>query len=301
MSTAFGFNQVTVNGTVIPGQVSGTFDRRESEDVQGNDGSLHQTSAAVMRTAPRAEFQTVALRTMFTLLGTGDEIPFVALNGTTGIKMIGNKIDSAGPGPASGSVHAQRAFVSGLLALDSVSWSPGSVATATASAYATSSAGGTDPVVSTNVAAGTVSTNTERLVLSAATINGTAVPQIASVSVSIAHQIDNADPGTCYNLGLPYPIICKEPGAGGATEVVATIETADLTTAFANGAVVLTFAKLNHNGVGTSADTATVTLNACLVREQSISGSSGSPAGRRLTCRATFDGTNKPITLAVSA
>lgn len=300
MSTAFGFNQVTVNGTVIPGQVSGSFDRREREDTRADDGQLHQTSSAVMRAAPRAEFQTVALKTLFTLLGTGDEIPFVALNGTTGIKMIGNKIAATGPGPAASTVHAQRAFLAGLLVLDGISWSPGGVASASASAYATTSAGGTDPVVSTNVAAGTPAVNVERHVLSVCTINGTAVPQVSSLSIQITHQIDNSDDSTCYDLGLPYPVICKEPGAGGATEVIATIETADLTTAFANGAFVATFAILNHNGVGTSAATATVTMNTCLVREQSISGSSGQPAGRRITCRATFDGTNKPITLATA-
>ncbi|MCX7032435.1 MAG: hypothetical protein NT046_00460, partial [Arenimonas sp.] len=160
-------------------------------------------------------------------------------------------------------------------------------------------AGATDPVTRTDTTAPTIPLNTERLVLVAATINGTScLRKLQSLDIDIVHQVENNDPTqSCYDGGLPFPVVLKQPGAGGATSVKFSIETQDLTTSFANGAAVFTFAVLNHQGVGVSAQQAIVTLNTCMVRSRMINGPKGA-ASRRIEGIATFDGTNRPITLS---
>jgi hypothetical protein len=294
------FSIVKINGTALPGTVNGTFDERENDDLRDDDGQLHVTSASVKRSAPMASWSTVCLRTLFGVLGTGDEVPYVALDGTNGLDMLGAEGDTA-PGLASGSVHARRRFLNGLVLLDKISYRPDSIAEASCSAYAKAAAGGTDPVTRTDAAAPTIPLNTERLVLTAATINGTsALRKLQSLDIDIAHQVENNDPGqSCYDGGLPFPVLLKQPGAGGPISVRFAIETQDLTTSFANGTAVFTFAVLNHQGVGVSASTAIVTLNTCLVRSRRINGPKGA-ASRLIEGIATFDGTNRPCTLSVA-
>jgi len=292
------FSIVKINGTALPGTVNGTFDERENDNLREDDGQLHVTSAAVQRCAPMASWTTVALRSLFTVLGTGDEVPFAVLDGVNGLDMLGAEGDTA-PGLLAGTTHARRRFVSGLVMLDKISWRSGGLAEASCSAFAQAAAGGTDPVTRALTTAPTIPLNTERLVLSGATINGAhALRKLQSLDVDLAHQVENNDPSqSCYDGGLPFPVVLKQPGAGGAITVSASLVTQDLTTTFANGTVVFTFAVLNHQGVGVSGSQAIVTLNTCLVRSRAIDGPNGA-ASRRIDCVATFDGTNRPCTLS---
>jgi hypothetical protein len=294
------FNVIKINGTALPGYVDGVFDERETDDVRTDDGALHPTSATVRRAAPKAEFGTVCVRTLFGVLSTGDEVPFAALDGTNGVEMIGAEGDTA-PGLASGSVHARRKFLNGLLMLDGISWRQDSLAIARCSVFAKAAAGGTDPVTRTAVAAPTIPVNTERLVLIAATINGVnALPKLQSADLTIDHKVENNDPSqSCYDGGLPWPVALAMPGAAGAAVSKLVLETQDLTTAFANGTVVLTFGVLNAASLGVSANTAIVTLNNCFVRSRLINGPAGA-ATRRLEIQPVFDGTNRPCTLSVA-
>lgn len=292
------FSIVKINGNALPGTVNGTYDERESDDLRDDDGQLHVTSAAVKRAAPMAAWSTVCLRSLFVLLGTGDETPFVALDGVNGLDMLGAESDTA-PGLASGSVHARRRFLNGLVMLDKISYRPDSIAEASCSAYAKAAAGGTDPVTRTATTAPTIPLNTERLVLIAATINGAnALRMLQSLDIDFAHQVENNDPGQgCYDGGLPFPVVLKQPGAGGAISVRFSIETQDVTTSFANGTAVFTFGVLNHQGIGVGSQRAIVTLNTCQVRSRRITGPKGA-ASQLIEGIATFDGTNRPCTLS---
>lgn len=298
--TAFNFSLAALNGTTLVGLRSASLDRRESQSPIGTDGTLHQTGNGVIRAAPMAQLTTIAVRSLFGVLGTGDEVPFVALNGSTGLVMYGPKINASGPGYDSGSTHKTCTALNGMMLLDRVSWSPGQVAEASASVYITSTAGGTDPITVSTAAMPTLPVNTEQMVLSTCTINGTAVSRVASLEVSIGHRAENNDEGVCYNQGLPYPVLLTQAGVAGQTEISATIDTLDLTTAFANGTVVIAFTAISALGVGLGSNTATITINGVLAREQTINGENGAPARRQLLIRGTFDGTNKPLTIATA-
>lgn len=298
--TAFNFSLAALNGTTLTGLRSARLDRRETQSPIGTDGTLHQTSAAVIRAAPMASLTTISVRALLAILGTSGQVPFVALNGSTGLVMYGPKISTTGPGYDGSTVHKTCTAANGMLFLDRVSWSPGQVAEATASVFFTSSSGSTNPVADSTAALPTLPVNTEQMVLSSLTINATSVSRCASLEVAIAHRAENNDEAVCYNQGLPYPILLTQAGVAGQTEIMVTIDTLDLTTAFTNGTVVIGFTSLSHLGVGLGSNTATITINGVLAREQEIAGESGQPARRQILIRGTFDGTNRPLTVATA-
>lgn len=293
--TAFAFNLVKINGTAQFGVRNPDYQPREKQLPADQDGTVWQTSSPVIRAAPMFRWTTVAVKTLLVLFGTTSRPPNVALDGTNGIEAIGAKINATGPGYDATTVHASRKCLNGLLVLAGLSWKPGDVVEATCEAYTTSTAGGTNPIVTATVAAPTIPVNTEQLVLSS--VSGIPSTRIASLDVSITHQVENNDETICYNAGLPYPVLLKQPGVGGAVEWLATFETTDLTTALSNGTVSIVFGVLNHNGVGLAAGTATVTLNNCQIREEGIT---GKPGLRKVTVRATWDGTSFPGTIATA-
>jgi hypothetical protein len=299
---AFAFNLVRLNNasTMLGGISSPNLDRRENEVALSNDGTLHQTGAAVIRSAPMVSFTSVAVRALFIALGTGDEIPFVALDGTNGIELFGAAINTAGPGYLGSSVHAKRQMLNGGMFLRRVSWSPGDIARAEVDVYGLSSNGTTNPVTASTAALPTIPTNTEQLVLASVVLNALSLTNVSSFDCSITHQGENNDEDICFSTGLPYPILMKQAGVGGATEVTITIETLDLTSSWTNGTVVATFKPLLNRGVGLDTTTAVITLNTPTIRETIIRGEDGRAAKRQLVCRGLFDGTNKPLTITTT-
>lgn len=298
--TAFAFNMVKLNGALLLGISSPNLDRRETERALANDGTLHQTGAAVIRAAPMVSFSTIAMRAMFVILGTGDEVPFVALDGTNGVELIGAKANSSAPGYLGTSTHASRKIAAGDCYLRRVSWSPGDVARCEIDIFGLSANGTTDPVVSSVIALPTLGLNTEQMTLASLTVGGITLTDIASLDIQISHQGENNDEEICYSLGLPFPVLPKRAGTGGTTEIILTAEILDLTTTLSNGSCVAVFNSLNNLGVGLNTPTATVTLNTSLIRERTIAGADGRPAKRQITARATFDGTNRPCTIVTA-
>jgi len=294
----FAFSLVKLNGSLLTGISSPTYDRRESHSPLGDDGTLHQTGDGVIRAAPMARFTTKAIRALFIALGTTGQVPFVALDGTNGIELIGTKISTTAPGYDATSVHASRKGPKGELYLKSLRYSPGDVAEAECEAFFFSSAGGTDPITVATVALPTLAANTEQLVLSALTIGATPITKLRSFEVSIDHRGENNVQDHCYDSGLPFPVLTTKAGVNGQTEIIVTIETTDLTTSYANGTVTAAFTVVNNLGIGLAATTATMTINGSIVREDAISGAKGQAGGRRISIRGTFDGTNRPCTIA---
>lgn len=297
---SFAFNIVKLNGSVVTGIEAPMFDRREERIKAGNDGALHNTTAAVFRAAPKAAFSTLAVRALLVLIGTGDEVPYVAMNGTTGLELIGAARGTDGVGYAAGSVHASRQGGAGAVFLSGLSWRPRAPMTATVDAFWTSAAGGTDPItVSSTASLPTLGLNQEQVGLFSVTINGTDFTnKCAALDVAIDHRAENNVDPTCFNAGLPFPVQLTGIGANGHSDVTCTIDTEDLTTAVANGAVIITGKVYTHLGVGFGSTGITVTINGVMAREETIPGENGNTAKRRITITGTFDGSNKPITCA---
>lgn len=300
MSTAGNFTLAALNGTTLTGLRSMTYDERTQESILGSDGSLHQTNAAIIRAAPMARGTTVSVRTLFSTLGTGDEVPFVALNGSTGLVLYGGVINTAAPGYAGSGSHRSITGLNGTVFLESVRWSAGQAAEADFVTYFKTSSGGTSPVTkATNASLPTIPAASEQLVLTACTLNSVSLTSLLSVDVTVNPGAEN-NSDECYSLGLPYPVLVTQAGAGGQTEVTATIETTALVATVGSGDLVLTFTAMNALGTGVGSGTATVTINGVLARDEVIQGDNGAPARRRIQIRGTYDGNNAPITIATA-
>lgn len=296
--TAFAFNAVRFNNSLLGGITSPSFDRRESQLRRGDDGQVHQTLAHIVRAAPRAGFETVACRALAAILGTGDETPFIALDGTNGLELLGLKLNTAGPGYASGSVHARRKGASGHLYLDGLTWSPGDVARMRASAFFTSSGGSTDPITTDTTTAPTLPVNTEQMVLTSLTIASTAATRVQSFDLAIDHRAENNVESVCFSTGLPYPLIVAGAGINGPVDTTLSVDVLDLDTSYgSSGTVVAVFTSLSNLGVGIGSATMTVTLSNCTIREETVSGGEGQAGTRRLTIKPTYNGSTVPLAL----
>lgn len=293
----FAFDLVRFNGTVLGGIRSPSYQRREKRAPIGTDGTLHQTGNGVIRAAPMASFGTIAVRTLAGILDGSTDAPMKAMNGSTGLELIGAALNTAAPGYSASSIHASRLAASGQLCLSGMSWSPGDVLEAQCDGYAIAAAGGTDPFVASSIALPTLPTNQEQLVLSSLIIGGLTILRASSWNLSIAHHCENQDE-SCYNTGLPFPIQLMQAGVGGQTEFRMEADILDLTGSItSSGTAVAVFTQINHLGVGLDTETLTVTLANCLIREEGIS---GRPGGRKIIADATFNGSTKPLTLAAA-
>ncbi len=297
MSSAFAFNVVEMNGTALTGIRSPNFQRRENYSPVGTDGTLHQTSNAIIRTAPMVSFQTIAVRALITALNGSTDLYMKLLNGSTGMRLIGLQTATATTGYLSTASHASRLGPNGQVYLAGLSWTPGNVLVADVDAYFLSTDGTTDPItVGSTTALPTLSVNTEQLVMSSLVIGGLTITNCSNWTLSIAHQCENNDEAICYSTGLPHPVLLRQAGVGGQTEIAMTCDTLDLNgSVTTSGTGVAVFKTVNPVGVGVSSNTTTVTVNGGLIREGEIS---GQPGGRRITVRGTYNGSNLPLVIA---
>ncbi len=289
---SFLFSIVKINGSIYAGVKSSSFDRREQQLPGAADGTVHVTTSPVVHSAPRAGFSLLGFRTLFAALTAG-QVPYLALDGSNGWAGIALKRGTT-PGWDSGSTHIERKMARGMLLLDGVTWQPGQPAEAACSVFGLSSDGSADPVASASVALPTLPTLQEQLGLSTLTVNGVSLTKVMNLQIGIAHQVEN-NAADCYLCDLPHPTALQMPGAGGAAEITASIDTKDFDATIANGNLVATFKVLNHNGVGLSANTAVVTIATAVARETQIDRDT-----RRIELRGTWNGSTNPITLATA-
>ncbi len=295
--SAFAFEVVQLNGSSLTGIRSPNYQRREQYAPVATDGTLHQTSNAVIRAAPMASFQTIAVRALITALNDSSDLYMKALNGSTGLRMIGLQTAPAGPGYLATSSHASHTAANGQVYLSGLSWSPGDVLVADVDAYFLSTDGTTDPVsFSAATALPTLSVNTEQLVMSSLVIGGLTITKITNWNLSIVHQCENNDDAICFSTGLPFPTLLRQAGVGGQTEIVMTCDTLDLNGSITtSGTGVAVFKTVNALGVGVSSNTTTVTVNGGLIRTEEVQ---GKPGTRRISVRGTYNGTNLPLVIA---
>lgn len=296
MTIGFGPARVSINGTGLKGTSAARFSKRQQRRTVGNGGDLHATLVTAMSEAPRLDFVTSDIGVLFTAM-SNTNTPMVALS-STGAVAVWPKGSESGPGWASSTTAKQVALATGSAYCNRLSWSPGSGAVAEVSAFGASANGTTSPAVESTVAAPSQLSAGVEWVLTAATVGGIAVSQIASVGVEIGHKAEN-NLASAYNLGLPQPLRVVSAGAAGIIEIAVTIETMDLTTALSGGGVVvLTFQPKALGGPGFDSGTVTVTINGELLDDDTYA--DGTPGTRTIEILAAYDGTNLPWAVAVA-
>jgi hypothetical protein len=289
------FNLVYINGTAIGGVSSPDYDRREEQKVLGHDGQPLQTGSSVANAFPKASFSTVAARAMLGIVSLSAILPWVVLNGSTGMQMYGLIPNTSGPGYASATL-LQAAL--GEVYLKGLSWSIGEVVKVEVEAFfLAASPGSSDPVVQSGVSTPTLPVNFEQLALASIVFGSTTMLNPTSLTLAITHKAENNAKDMCCNAGQPFPIVSIKAGVGGQGEILLDVETADLTTVY-SGTVVATFDTLNSLGVGLGTTGLTMTMASTITRVQNIKGADGNVAKRSIQVRATWNGTTNPLTFA---
>lgn len=294
--TAYGRAYCMLNNTALKSCRSRGVDRRSRTFSLGADGTLHQTMHSIIRQAPLTSFSTLDLGGLLALL-TNLETPMVALNGTQGLAMVWPKADGTAPGDASSSVHRSETMLRGSVYLDGLSWSPGDAAEASCSAFGICTDGTTDPVTTAqNSALPAAVYPTAAYVLTAFTVNGVSITDLARFDLRIAHGARNDDEAACYLHGKPQPTAVLHPGAGGQIAMELGFETGDLGATIAMGNIVATFSPLAAGGVGTSGTNKTLTMVPGLLVETGPT--DGQPSRRSYRALLKHDGTNRPLTVS---
>jgi len=289
--------RVTLNNVALKQASGARAARRQRRWAGANGADLHQIYHTVLREAPMGEFSTGDI---FALLGilTNTEAPMAALT-SGGLVMTYPSANDAGPGFASTSTHVRATIASGQAYLESLRITPQAPVEATVMVLGTSADGTTDPLaIANNVAAPTPITDGIAWALSAATLGGSPLTGIASITLTVEHQATTeADP--CYNAHLPYPLRVLSAGAAGQIAIGFQIETYDFRTVFANGTLVLSLKSRNANTPTLASATGTITIAGALLDQDDRSGAT--PGTRTLTGLARFDGTTKPWTTVAPA
>lgn len=292
MSLAFGSARVTLGSTELTNASGVSYARNETVSTVGDDGNMHAATNLVLTASPQIQFTCGDLGK---LLG-GNPVLLVdpLLKSTNGIpyhsgncSFVVPRSAAGAPGFYAGSTHAKIAMATAVTLLSSLSWSRGSMATASLASFGLGGTGATDPAVASNVAAPAQLTAQPVWVMTSCSINGVTCPAV-SVTITIDHKQTNRDQ-RCFNDGLPFPVVCLGAGTLGLAEVSCAIETPDMTTRFANGDVVMVFANKAQNGIGLGIETLTVTLNGSM-QSQDDAWSIGAPSGRTINIRASYDG-----------
>lgn len=293
---SYGRAYAQINGTDIKSCRSRGIDRRIRAFSGGFNDSLHQTLHAGIRTAPLGSLATADLGAILGLLKNA-ETPMVALNGSTGLKMVWPKNSGAAPGDDAGSVHRSEILARGSVFLDGIEWSSGDIAEASVSAFGICTDGVTDPVVTSQTAAVPAAVYpTAAYVLTAFTVNGASVPELARFSLRIGHGARNDDETHCYLHGKPHPTAVLQPGPGGQIAMEVGFETGDLGATIALGNIVATFTPLNPGGIGTTGTAKTLTMVPGLLMETGPTDGQGSRRSYRALLK--HDGTNRPLTVS---
>ena len=298
-SAVFGIQAVAINGTAYIGVRGQSLDRGRQIFSAGFDGQVFETMHTAIQTKPMIEFDTAAIKTMITALGTSGttSFPLVVLDNAAGIVMYCGRSAVNLPGYDATAIHVSRTALHGVVVMERLSWSLGQPAIMHLKAFLTSADGTTDPITtSTSVALATLpaAANTEAYALSALTVNGTSLGPVNSMEVTVGHKFDFD-----YLTGLPYPTLVSGAGARGPAEIRLTADIDDISLAEGTGSVSAVFTNLANGGtLGSS--TVTCTMNGPWALEDGIQGQFQGPVTRRMTVRPKFAGSTNPFTWATT-
>ncbi len=289
----FGIQAIELNGTQRTGLRGYQLDQGKQVESDGSDGTVYQTLHNILQQKPMADLQTLAARAVTGILTGGTDFPFLALDGTNGLKMYGAKAASNNAGYATGTVHRMRQGLRGIIYASGYRWSfPGYVEMSLKAMFY-SSAGGTDALSSSLVALPTQVVPVEKLTLSALILGGNALSNVRSVNVLIDPKLDFD-----YSLGLPFPVDISGAGVKGHLDVSMEVEADELDVGEGTGACSATFTTVNPNAAGLAATGLTLTLNGAWSTEESFGGQQGAGIARPLKVRSVYQASTKPFTWA---
>lgn len=285
-------HNLSLNGTVITGLRSLSYQRRPQRVALDHQGLLHRTANFIGSTAPRVDFSTVALAQVLGIL-TDLECPMKQLN-ANGLVAILPEALSTGPGYVQGSTNRRITFAGAEVYATGIEWSDNQDAVLACSAFAYASAGDTDPVTTDTAAAPTPAVSTEAYRLTSCTLNGVALSP-ESVSITLDAKPENND-RLCRAMGLPHPIRVTRAPESGPVEISATLTAADVLSTIGNGILSLVFKNMTQGGV-IGSSTVTIAINGGMALDE---GWEGSPGMRRVVVHARYDGVTRPVTVTIA-
>jgi hypothetical protein len=296
MSSVYGIQAVSLNGTQRAGVIGRSSNRQRKIRKDANSGAVHTTLRSPIRTAPKAEITTVELLTWIPVLNDSTDILCKALDGSNGLKMYAGAHDPTKPGYLASSAHRLKTGLRGLLCVDQISYVAGQAAEMTMSAYFKCTDGTTDPITDvTNAALPALPVPTEALILTSLTRGGSAVTAISSLLIKIDHKCTNDKDPECYQAGLPHPVDIITAGVNDAIDISMELETTDLSQGESAGETwVATFTKLGQGGaLGTTG--VIITASNVYAHHDEEGGKEGSGDTIKIMGETRFDGTNKPL------
>lgn len=186
---AYVASAVTIGAAALPGITGVDYDPGRNVEAPDTDGRGTKTFVGTLTAVPRITLQSLAIKAVMDgMAASGADLPFRTL--TAGqLTWTHRQGTPNAPTILVTSVHEQRtiaASCTACLALTGVDCSTGGTASLSMIAYAVSSNGTTDPIAKSQVAAPADVTAVTPFTLDAVTIDGVAVTDVISVSLSIA-------------------------------------------------------------------------------------------------------------------
>jgi hypothetical protein len=298
MSERFRLQQIVLAGTAYPGGQSYSTDRQREVKVLAQDSNRYEQSHVVPRAAPMVEIESHNLGWIFGAAAPWNaslDLPIALLSGD-GLDLYGAKEGSNTPGLANVAEHVRHRLSAGIIHLSQLSWSKGGSAIASLRALGKSDNGETDPITRlTNIAVNNLPTGatiTHDWAVTAAVLGGTAV-DLESVSIAIDPALEQS-----YLNDLPQPVDII--GTGAPISIVVSGMTYDLRAVDGAGVSSIVLRQRSHGG-GLQAQTLTLTFFGGYIWEETVAGASGGPRERNWRLTTRHDGTNRPMTWALSA
>jgi hypothetical protein len=294
----FSIQSVKLNGNYYSGVQGHAADYGSEMISPASDGTVHESLHSVGRYTPRASFSTLALKTMMDALNDSTDAPMKALNGTTGLVMVGAKEATSAPGYAGSTVHEALTALNGLVYATGISCAGGTSPAILSLAAPFYSTDGTAAVlVPSAVALPTQPTPAECFVWDSITHNSVALDGFSNFNLSIGVNVRQIHSGADI-----YPRLITAGPAAGPIRWRLTFDTTDLAWARTIGAagststLTASFTQLAQGGTR-SGTTYGFTFNSRYMRvTQAAGGSQGSPMKASVEVLPRWDGTNKPVT-----
>lgn len=288
----FAIARASLNGSDLEGARGYLIDPGEEIDSEGHDGDLYQRGHHILRANRTAELSTYDLHGVLGALTGSSDVPLVELDAANGLQLYGQPHASGDVGY--GSTARLRQALRGVVHATGITWSEGSLAELSLGAQLISADGTTDPVSDTTGTTPSPAATKHGFTLSALTVRGSSVTDVASVELTIDAKI-----GPDHTRGLPYPTGWRGAGVNGPLDVSLSVETAEMDITPGSGAVSLVFTNYAHGG-GLGAVTVTLTLNGAWTFDEQWQGTHGEAMTRRLVVKTRHDGANRPLTWTLS-
>lgn len=291
----YAIQQVRINNSYAPGMSGYQLDRAPEVNSDGSDGTLFETVHHVMANKPKADLSWFDLEGLVDRFTASADCPILTLDGTNGLELWGARAATGMPGFAAGSVHSRRQYKRGVIALSSVRWSRDEKAVANLTGLFISADGTAACLDETDATAQpTVPVPDFGYALTALTIAGDTITAVSSCELTIEHRLEHE-----FSAGLPEPIAVLGAPIKGKLAITLKADIGHLDLGGGTGATSLVFKKYAGNG-GFAAKTVTFTVNGGWAVTEQEGGENGQGMSRQLLVRATYDGVNRPLTVAKS-